>query len=158
MYNRVIGEFLRESSETRDRLNSATGEKIACFYLPDFQRPPVWSEQQNIRFLESVWLELPIGVYVINTRLPFVNGKTHPFDMMLLDGQQRIRALIAYKENKFPVFGHYFRELGEDEHRRFFQFVFPRYEVSHTDINQLKEIYNRMNFGGTAHTLDQIAK
>lgn len=36
------------------------------FNLPAFQRELVWTQKQNNAFLESVWLRLPIGMYMVN--------------------------------------------------------------------------------------------
>lgn len=154
--NMVLAAILMEKSELRDELATATGEKLFGFYLPDFQRPPVWNEGQNIRFMESLWLELPIGSYVINA-CGFLGDKLHPYDYMLLDGQQRLRAIEGYIKNEFPVFGYHFNEISIVDNRRFKNLSFPRYELHETNIENLKRIYNRMNFGGTAHTESQKA-
>lgn len=126
---------------------------IFGYRLPEFQRPPVWSEAQQIRFVESCWLELPIGSYMVN-----MNYEASELDGLLLDGQQRIRALYAYNTDKFPVFGYYYSELTKYDIRRWRMIPFPRLEVRENDIDRLKEIYNRFNFGGTPHTIGQMAK
>jgi hypothetical protein len=73
--------------------------------LPDFQRPSVWSPKQQIKLLESLREDLPIGVLIVSqfqgrprheTQRPFFFGSgSPPFKYLVLDGQQRLRALSA---------------------------------------------------------------
>lgn len=73
--------------------------------LPDFQRPSVWSPKQQIQLLDSLCNDLPIGVITVsalrgrkrpeNERPFFPDSRRPPFDLLVLDGQQRLRALSA---------------------------------------------------------------
>ena len=75
------------------------------FGLPDFQRPSVWAAKQQIQLLESLCEDLPIGVVIAskfssrgnrNTQRPFFTGESKsPFKYLVLDGQQRLRAISA---------------------------------------------------------------
>ncbi len=75
------------------------------FGLPDFQRPSVWTAKQQIKLLESLCEDLPIGVIIASkfkgrgdrtTQRPFFEGVSKPpFTHLILDGQQRLRALSA---------------------------------------------------------------
>lgn len=120
--------------------------------LPVWQRPLVWTEKQSIRFLESLWLGLPVGTYSYN--LDIDSGE---LDGILIDGQQRLWALQQYVEDKFPVFGHRWSEVTKLDRRLFRSTSFPSYRVETKDEQYLKDYYNRMNFGGVAHTEDQRA-
>lgn len=73
--------------------------------IPDFQRPLVWTEEQKIRFVESLILGLPVGEYTLH--------KTPDFKYEVLDGQQRWDAIFCYVDGKFPVFGLYYGQLNE---------------------------------------------
>lgn len=44
-----------------------------------------------------------------------------------------------------------------DRRRRFYRLSFPSIEVSASDEATLREIYDRLNFGGTPHTDEQRA-
>jgi len=85
--------------------------RLGRFILPPFQRPAVWAQAQQIRFLESLWGGLPLGSYVWN------RSYDAPTDGWLLDGQQRWGALIAYTADEFPVFGYRYSELSPPERR-----------------------------------------
>lgn len=137
----------------------ANAKWLLGYIIPPFQRPLVWSKEQMIRFVESAWLGLHLGTYVVNI-MDFVNSTdAHPLDRLLIDGQQRLNALRAYWDNEFPVFGSYWSEVFEDKpvYRRFRNIQFGMGEVQIKDEAILRDLYNRLNFGGTAHTDDQRA-
>lgn len=125
------------------------GERyLGWFVLPPFQRPPVWTLAQQARFVESCWMGLPIGVFVYN-RTERIDS---PRDAWLLDGQQRMTAVLSYMDDGFPVFGRLFSELT-DVDRRFWSLgvSFPCMETNIDDEAQLREVYDRLAYGGTAH-------
>lgn len=125
------------------------GERLlGWMVLPPFQRPPVWTEAQRIRFIESAWAGLPLGSYVLNM-VQVGNGAT---DCWLLDGQQRVGAVLAYEADEFPVHGLLFSQL-EARHRRKWEMgiSFPYLETQLTDEAELREVYDRLAYGGTPH-------
>lgn len=120
---------------------------LGWFVLPPFQRPAVWTTEQKIKLIESIWLELPIGVYVYNMS----PGYNHPSDNWLIDGQQRISAIFDYAADEFPVFGYRWSELGETDKRVFEMSTFPAIQLSMTDEKAMEELYDRLAYGGTPH-------
>ncbi len=124
------------------------GERaLGVFVLPPFQRPAVWTQAQQARFVESCWLGLPIGMFVVNR-----TDNDGPLDAWLLDGQQRVTAVYAYMADEFPVFGHLFSELPASDLRKWSMSVgFPCAETSLTSVEECREVYDRLAYGGTAH-------
>ena len=135
------------------------GPWLCGFRLPPFQRPAVWSCAQQVRFLESAWLGLHLGTYVVNRvdRWDHRLDKPHHMDLWLIDGQQRLRALSAYWQDEFPIFGHVWSALDKAERRRFGSYTFTQSVVHVEDEALARELYNRMNFGGTPHVEGQRA-
>ena len=129
------------------------GERVlGAFKLPPFQRGSVWTKQQQVRFIESIWLHLPIASYVVN-----VDWRTHlnyPCSDWLLDGQQRWTAIIDYTEHRFEVFGLFFGELDIAQQRKFKNHPFPSIETRDLTIEQCREVYERLAYGGTNHERD----
>jgi hypothetical protein len=126
------------------------GERVlAGFLLPDWQRPRVWTPAQNVRFIESIWYDLPIGSYVVNA--DFRSGNR--FDNYLIDGQQRWSAIADYLADHYTVFGERYSDLSVLDKRRFGLHVFPCVETKLTSEAELKEIYDRLAYGGTPHDL-----
>jgi hypothetical protein len=139
-----------ERRDARRLAPLAEGEReLSWFVLPNFQRPPVWSRAQQVKFVESCWIGLPIGVIVYN-RSRRIDS---PYDNWLLDGQQRITALVDYMNDAFPVFGYLFSELTVVDRRMWSMSVaLPLAETQSEDPAQLEDIYNRLAYGGTPHT------
>jgi hypothetical protein len=120
--------------------------RLGWFVLPPFQRPPVWTEAQKVRFIESAWGGLPLGSYVYNR--PPENERT---DAWLLDGQQRVTAILEYAAGSFPVMGHRYPELTRLDQRTFEMVTFPALETRLDDVEQLADVYDRLAYGGTPH-------
>lgn len=117
------------------------------FILPEWQRGFVWTQDQSVALIESIWRGIPIGTY------SFVLKAGSPFDGYLVDGQQRMYALEQYVTNKFPVFGATYSELSSTDRRRFMMSHFPCYTIERdVDEKYLREYYNLLNFGGVNHT------
>ncbi|NDV51524.1 DUF262 domain-containing protein [Salipiger sp. PrR003] len=148
--------ILRQSKGFRDNheFPNPTGLRmIMGFKIPEWQRPLVWSREQSIAFIQSAWLGLPLGSYSYN-----MFHDAPELDGLLVDGQQRMYALEQYFDDQFPVFGHHWSEVTKVDSRGFLMGrIFASYAVKTDDEEYLKAYYNRMNFGGVAHTEDQRA-
>lgn len=131
-------------------------ELIGRFPLPDFQRPLCWTQSQSISFIESAYLGFDLGSYMINN-YEMKGGQCSNYSDVLIDGQQRINAVVEYINNEFRVFGAYWRELERADRTRFKHTTFTRKTVTCFDGEQLREAYNRLNFAGVRHTEDQRA-
>jgi hypothetical protein len=127
--------------------------------MPPFQRPAVWTAEQKVRFMESAWMGLHLGTYVVNRNDSWDEklGRPHRADLWLIDGQQRLRALEEYLDGAFPVFGYRWSQLPRHEQRRLDNTTFSQSTVHEGDEALLRELYDRLNFGGTPHTEDQRA-
>jgi len=138
-----------------DDENPAGKRTVMGYPLPDWQRPLVWTEAQQVRFLESAWLGLPLGTYTYNQ---VVFDKHRELDGLLIDGQQRMWSVERYITDCYPVFGYRYSEITDIDRRIFVMSIsFPCYIASSTDEQYLKDYYNLMNFGGTAHTEEERA-
>lgn len=142
--------FLNPSREHQFRPAPLTeGERpLGWFVLPPFQRPPVWTPDQKARFIESCWLGLPIGVFIFNRP----QGYASRYENWLLDGQQRVTAVLEYMADGFEVFGRTFSELTDVDHRFWDMGTsFSCLETSIDDEAKLRDVYDRLAYGGTAH-------
>lgn len=154
-----VGELVR-NRERADRWHAAgrpAPRRVLGWPLPPWQRPPVWRVDQSRRFIESAWLGLHLGTIVVNGMREQPDGKPHPLSGLLLDGQQRLLAIEAYLAGAFTVFGHDWHELGAHEHRRFYAAALTRCEVSLWQEDALRDLYDRLNFGGTLHDPEERA-
>lgn len=124
---------------------------------PEFQRGHVWTEEQQIAWLEyhlrggrsgnTIYLNNP---YWHSGKIP-KKGK-----YVCVDGLQRITAAQRFIHNEIKVFGSYYREF-EDRIR-----VLPATMMLNVnDLKTEKEVlqyYVDMNSGGTPHTCDEIER
>lgn len=141
-----IAEFAR-SDILLYRAKLVEGERhLGPYVLPSFQRPLVWTEEQKVRLIDSLWNNLPIGSYIYNDA-----GLDHPCDGWLLDGQQRITSIIEYVNDSFEVFGYYYSQIAKREKRCFMMKPIGCYITKLTNEDTCREIYDRLAYGGTPH-------
>ena len=128
--------------DRRDDLRVVMG-----FYLPTWQRGLVWTEKQNVAFIESAWRGINLGTYTYN-QAPLGS----PYDNLLIDGQQRLHAVECYLNDEFPVFGWRWSDVTIVDKRIWDMSIgFASYVTETEDENYLRSYYDLMNFGGTAH-------
>ena len=155
-FNMSMGEVRHEYESYRegksDFKNPDNLRRIMGFLVPTWQRPLVWSAEQRVKLVESVWLGIDIGSYTVN-----INHRDPHYDGLLIDGQQRMWAIQQYMDGVFPVFGYHYADVTATDRRWFDMAHFTRYETNTSDEKYLREYYNLTNFGGTAHTEDQRA-
>ena len=140
-------------------------EWLLGYAIPPFQRPVVWSEERMVRFVESAIIGLNLGTWTYNSTMDLgghgtdASGKeVWKCDLWLIDGQQRLASLDRYWSDAFPVFGLYWSEVAEGRQRQFLMSThFPAFETRIRDEAEIRDLYDRMNFGGIAHTEDQRA-
>lgn len=142
----TVMRFLTEESQARTAPLAKGQRALGWFVLPDFQRPPAWTEAQQVRFVESCWLGLPIGAFVFNRT--YNDG---PNDALLLDGQQRVTAVLDYMAGRFAAFGMRYDELGAEGRREWARIPFTCLQTNLETHAQLAEVYDRLAYGGTPH-------
>lgn len=124
------------------------------FILPPFQRPSTWTIEQKVALIESLWAGLPIGSLCVNVGTSY----SDPTSSWLIDGQQRCSAILEYVADAFPVHGYHWSEIEEVERRSLrMTRIVTVYETKYSDEDKLRDIYNRLAFGGTPHTEEQRA-
>lgn len=127
---------------------------------PEFQRGHVWTEEQQIAWLEYHLRGGKSGntIYLNN---PFQHSVREPrageySDYVCVDGLQRLTAAQRFVFNEIKVFGSYFKEF-EDGIR-----VLPQMMILNiNDLKSEKEVlqwYIDMNAGGTPHTAEEIQR
>lgn len=124
---------------------------------PDFQRGHVWNRKQQIAYIE----------YIIRGG---ISGKTfffnHPGwmstfkgDFVLVDGLQRITAILLFLDNELPVFGNtLYKDIEGFKGRWGMNIVF---DIWVNNLKTRKEVltwYLEMNEGGVVHTEEELNK
>lgn len=125
---------------------------------PDFQRGNVWTEEQQIKYLEF-FFRGGKSANVIYFNCPSygrVTDKCNYPDMVLVDGLQRLTAFIRFLNNEIPIFGTYYKDF-EDRPRMSNGIL--KFNVN--DLQTRAEVlrwYIEMNSGGVVHSKKEIER
>lgn len=142
------------SSASHATPTSDAERQLLCWVVPPWQRAEVWSVHQKRRFIEGIFLGLGTGYYVVNQPDWDADG-ARPMSGWLIDGQQRLTAIRDFVAGDLAIFERWkFADLSRGERiKRFSHVVFPCFEIDYQENeSQLRELYDRLNYGGTAHT------
>ncbi|MEF8747088.1 MAG: DUF262 domain-containing protein [Candidatus Accumulibacter propinquus] len=116
---------------------------------PDYQRREVWGPAARIMLIDSILNEIPMPKIFVSSYIK--NGKTV---RAVIDGQQRITAILAFLGNEFPLEEPY---AGPHAGLRFDQLpdtvrdtVILAYDIDFNEAKglsdgELREVYSRVN-------------
>lgn len=120
---------------------------------PEFQRGHVWTDAQRTAFVEFV-LRGGVGSSQIRFNHPGWNSD-YKGTMQLVDGKQRLTAVLKFLDNEVPAFGCLYKDFtGYLSHDVCLHFLV-------NDLKTEKEVltwYLEINAGGTPHTDDELNK
>ena len=135
------------------------------YYIPRFQRAYVWSQNEASKFVESLLLGLPVpGIFLYKES----DSSRH----LVIDGQQRLKSLLAYfdgtfKERKFRLSGLKsqwdgltFDDLDEDDRVRLEDAVMHttifKQDSPSDNMDSVYEVFERINTGGVKLSPQEI--
>lgn len=122
---------------------------------PDFQRAHVWTEVQQVRFVEFV-LRRGVGSSELRFNCPTMGIASRLERVVIVDGKQRLEAVRRFMRDELAVFDGY--TLSQFEGR------LPLHARFHIRVNDLKteaevlQWYLDINSGGVAHTNEELDK
>ena len=117
---------------------------------PEFQRRKVWGPKARSFLIDTILRGFPIPAIHVRQR---IDVKTKRTIREVVDGQQRLRAILDYIEDGFSVMkvhndrygGLKFSELPSDVQERFLEYdLFVDFLVGATDADVL-EVFSRIN-------------
>jgi uncharacterized protein with ParB-like and HNH nuclease domain len=141
-------EFLVEKIEEEEK-------NLGLQLNPDFQRGHVWTEEQQIKYMEFI-LRGGQSSRVIYFNHPNWMG-SFKGDFVLVDGLQRLTACMKFMKNEISAFG-CFHEDFEDK-----RLIGLKVDLIF-NVNNLKtrkevlQWYLDLNEGGVVHTKDELGK
>jgi hypothetical protein len=121
---------------------------------PDYQRGLVWTLEDKVSLIDSIFNNIEIGKFVL-IHMPYsVRGKSYT----ILDGKQRLTTLIEFYEDGFSYRGFKYSELSRGDQYHFKEFSTS---TAKADSNQLtKEMillyFLRLNTTGKTQTKNHL--
>lgn len=127
--------------------------------IPNYQRKYVWKQKQASRLIESFLLGLPIpGI--------FLSKDQETGNLLVVDGQQRLKTIESFRNGKFPVTdesfflsgvhsrweGKKYTDLESVDRKKFDDAVLRAtiiQQINPKDDTSVYHIFERLNTGGT---------
>lgn len=130
-------------------------------FVPHYQRNFVWKNEEKSRFIESVFLGVPIMPFLVS-----VSGEDA--ELEIIDGSQRIRTLAEYCNNNLRLSklqkltelnGTRFNDLSESRKNKFLLRDFRFHVVTDKANNEIRaDIFNRVNTSSNKLKSSEIRK
>ena len=122
--------------------------ELEQIFVPHYQRNFVWKLREKARFIESVFLGVPIMPFLVS-----ISGDDS--ELEVIDGSQRIRTLCDYVNGNFKLTGlekltelngTKFTELSENRKNKFLLRDFRFHVVTNSATHEIRaDIFNRVN-------------
>lgn len=131
---------------------------VLGYVIPGWQRDLEWDDEQCERFIQSVYAGVYLGMFIYNDSIseaPHLNG-------ILVDGQQRLYTIERYISGNLAVEGrdgkkYLWTDLDEEDQAHFKRMTMGFEVVRIKDEQELVDLYNVFNYGGTPHKESQRA-
>jgi hypothetical protein len=120
---------------------------------PEYQRDYVWELDDKVALIDSMFNNVDIGKFVFIHK-----GYGEEYLYEILDGKQRIRAILDYYENRFAYKGLYFNDLSSREQDHLEGYNISIAEVKNISKEQILRYFVTLNKHGKAMDKAQIEK
>lgn len=131
----------------------------ALWMSPPYQRGDVWGKRRRQNLIRSLLEDVPISTIVINDRLQSRGFDGSDFRLVVVDGRQRLTAMLMFYNNELALPGSWFDvsaeevRLNELPDKFRLRFKSATFSVSMTALptEELERaLFDRINFGGLA--------
>lgn len=131
-------------------------EEYGLILNPEFQRGHVWTEEQQMKYIEFILRGGKTG------RDFYFNWNQKINEYVCVDGLQRTKAFVRFITGEIMVFGQYYDDFGFTKRVAGYN-PLPEFQINvyMNHLENKKEIlewYVDMNSGGTPHTEKEIQK
>jgi hypothetical protein len=118
---------------------------------PKYQRDFVWTIEQKKALIDSIFNNVDIGKFAI-IRRPWGDDPHKPATPKLyeiLDGKQRINAILEFLEDRYTYRGRYYSELNSRDQLHFDDYSISYAETDHLTATQKYRYFLNLNTSGT---------
>ena len=116
---------------------------------PDFQRRSVWTQSAKIYLIDTILRHLPIPKIYLRVN---VDLETRQSYREIVDGQQRLRAIFEFSEDRLPLSrragefsGHRYSTLDDDQKEAFLTYPMAVEQLINASDSDVLEIFSRLN-------------
>jgi len=116
---------------------------------PDFQRRSVWTQAAKSYLIDTILRDYPIPKIYIRSRIDLETKKSY---REVVDGQQRLRAIIEFANGKLVLGsrakefkGHRYSTLPEDLQEHFLSYTVAVELLINASDEEVLEIFSRLN-------------
>lgn len=129
----------------RDQFDSG-----AINLAPEFQRNSVWPRVAKAHLIDSILKDRPIPALLFHRK---TSGQKSGTSYIVVDGQQRLRAVLDFLDNRFSLTaeegasmeGKRFRDLSDHQRERILNYDFVIEELSGYTDDEIRDIFARVN-------------
>ncbi len=123
-------------------------------FNPEYQRDYVWSEEDKVALIDSIFNNIEIGKFAFIKR-----DYSQEVYLEILDGKQRLTALREFYENCFKYKGLTFDELNNRDKWHFLNFSITYFETEEPEDRRLiYEYFIRLNTFGKVMDKEHLEK
>ena len=124
---------------------------------PEYQRGYVWELEDKQLLVDSIFNNIDIGkfafIYLDDKKwAETVNGYE------ILDGKQRLSAIIEFYENRFPYNGVYYNDLSAKDKNVFLNHIIAQGDVREADRKAVLKYFLMLNRTGKVMSQSQLDK
>lgn len=123
---------------------------------PDFQRAHVWTETQQIRYVEFILRGGRSGRDILFNKSDWSRSEGRKEPMVLVDGKQRLQAVRRFMRNEIPAFGSFLSEYEDRPDLLRHGFIFVVNDLA--TRAEVLQWYIDLNAGGVVHTDNEIER
>jgi len=116
---------------------------------PDFQRGDVWTPPAKTFLIDTILRQLPIPKVYLRTTVDLTTKKSI---REVVDGQQRLRAILDFAEDKFALSkraaefsGKKYSTLSEDQQEAFLSYPIAVDQLLNASTDDVLEVFARLN-------------
>lgn len=133
----TVADFMEWSEKQQLKLN------------PEFQRGSVWPAAARTYLIDTILRRLPVPKIYVRTR---VDLQTKRSFREVVDGQQRLRAILDFGNDRFALgprakewVGKRYSDLTEDEQERFLGYAIATDQLINASDSDVLEVFSRLN-------------
>lgn len=126
-------------------------------FEPEYQREFVWNLEDKVALIDSIFNNVDIGKF---TFIYYESEKWMEtgFGYEILDGKQRLRAILDYYEDRFAYKGRLFSDLSHRDQWHFESYGVVNAEAHNLTRGQILRYFIMLNTGGRIMAKEQIEK